>query len=489
MSITFGPYSTPVEGRLNAVLPRYTAVITPEAYTALRAQMPPPAFFQGEGSLAPPVPVFVGLEAMLPALPTVDASGVYSFVGELEALLPNIDTDMRQAGARLRALLPRQRALLTVAEQGGFGFPIPLSFITSGEFEAPLIADEVGGDDGMTADWAVVLQAILRMTDTPLVLVNLQGTLTSSVIARDLFTVVLQKTLTSQVDVEDLPVATLRMMYLLADQLAVEDDSVGLLSALVLVASAVVLSSQWTPGRDGNLDSEILIDEEVAATIAAVVELIAELEIEDALLPQMIAFVLLDDGLAIDDSDMSALVSLLAELLDEVSVGIRITTGDGDTFIGYSVNTRNSAVSEYDNYPFNSFAMVGGIPFGAGPDGIYRLEGDDDDGSPINASVYTGLSDYGNSQLKKMPSAWIGLTSDGDMVLKVVTSDTGKKKENWYRMKGRPNGAPVDSRFSPAKGLNGRYWGFEIANIDGADFTLDSLKVWPLIMQRRYSGR
>lgn len=487
MSIFFGPYSAEFVGSLNARIPRQQMVATPLPYAALRAEMPSLLGFHGEGSVFVGPPVFIGLDTLLPT-PFFEGVGVYFQTGYFDAYLPQIDADIRPAGARLRASIPRKRVTLTTAIAATFGFPIPMSFVTSGEFEAPLVAEEIGGEDLTTADWAIVLQALISMTDTPTVLAKLQATLASSVTAQDLFSVVLQAVLADELDVTDLPAATLRMLYLLADQLNVVDDSVGTYNALVLVASAVVLSSQWTPGIDGRVTEDIAINDDAAATIAALVELLSELDATDALTAQLIAFVGLEDAVGITD-DNTALVSALAELLDTVSVGFHITTGDGDTFIGYSVNTRNAAVSEYDNYPFNSFAIVGGIPFGAGPDGIYRLEGNDDEGAPIHASVYTGLSDYGNSQLKKMPAAWIGLTSDGDMVLKVVTSDTGKKKENWYRMKGRPNGTPVDSRFSPAKGLNGRYWGFEIANIDGADFTLDSLKVWPLIMQRRYSGR
>lgn len=487
MSIFFGPFTTELEGSLEAVLPRYNVVATPTAYAALRAELYAPPYLRAEGTVTLGVPVMIAFEAMMPT-PFLDALGVYSFNGELGAVLPAINSDLRPAGERLRAVLPRLRTMLTTATPASAGFPLPLMMFLHGEFEAPMVVEDLVLEDDTVADWAIVLQAIIRMSDTPLVLMKLQSTLTASVLAQDLFTVVLQSMLADQVDVEDTPASTLRMLYLLADQLSVNDDAVGTYNALVVIASAVVLSSVWTPGVDGGIESEFEFTEELIGRISFLVELLSELEAEDALLPQVLAFALLEEGVGVSD-DTAALVAMLAELLDEVSLGFRIVTGDGDAFIGYSVNTRNAAVAEYQNYPFNSFAIVGGIPFGAGPDGIYRLEGNDDDGAPINSSIYTGLSDFGDSHLKKMPAAWVGLTSDGDMVLKVVTADTGKKKENWYRMKARPQGTPVDSRFSPAKGLTGRYWGFEITNIDGADFTLDSLKVWPLVMQRRYSGR
>lgn len=485
MSIQFGAYDGTVTGSLQAVLPTYDSVFTPLAIAALRAVLPPPtATFQGE--VATTAPQYLGLSAVLPTF-SVSLKGTYTALGSLDAVLPQVQTDF-YPGPRLRAQLPAPTARLSAARQAAITPTMTLTWTVGAEYQGPQVNEEVVLEEAATSQWVIVLQSIAQMEDIPTVIANLQATLSSSVVAQDMFTLVFQRALEDELVVEDDLLATARAIYILAEQLMLADDAVGTYSALVLVASALVLAEEPRIGLDGRLTDDFEITEELATTIGYLVQVIEEIIAEDDLEPSLALFGLVADTFALDASP-AALVAAIAEILDTVQMGVRVVTPNGDVFVGYTVNTRTAAVSEYDNFPFNSMAVVGGIPFGATADGIYRMEGDDDDGAPIHASIYTGLTDFGNSFLKQLPAAWIGLTSTGDMVLKVITTDGGKRKENWYRMAARPGGTPVDSRFSPAKGLLGRYYGFKLENLDGADFTLDSLKLWPLITKRRYSGR
>lgn len=51
----------------------------------------------------------------------------------------------------------------------------------------------------------------------------------------------------------------------------------------------------------------------------------------------------------------------------------------------------------YDNYPFNSFAVLDGVAYGCGPAGIYALDGGDED---FTTRVHLGRTDLG-SRLRK----------------------------------------------------------------------------------------
>ena len=62
------------------------------------------------------------------------------------------------------------------------------------------------------------------------------------------------------------------------------------------------------------------------------------------------------------------------------------------------------------------------------------------DGDPIAAHVRTGYLNF--EALTHVINAWIGYTSDGQLILKAITGDGGTRKENWYRMKARPGGGP-----------------------------------------------
>ena len=124
-----------------------------------------------------------------------------------------------------------------------------------------------------------------------------------------------------------------------------------------------------------------------------------------------------------------------------------------------------------------------------GKDDLPDVDGDDDDGAPIHARVRTGLTSFGTEVLKKNPNMYLTLRSDGELLLRVITTDGGRKKENWYKLHRREATEPVEGRFDIAKGLTSVYWGYQIENIAGADFELATIKSWPFVVQRRKSGR
>lgn len=341
--------------------------------------------------------------------------------------------------------------------------------------------------DTPTSEVTYVLSSVFRIATNMTPLVSSISTIADSIVVRDFITAVFQVELQSAFLAEDVAEADLRLIVALADQLVLADEMTPHLSALITVVSALVLRDAVVIGLDGRIISDISIVDTLEARAIAIVELASTLIVEDEATSGLSLFGLIDDRYVIADIASSSL-ALLAEILDGFSVGVRFTVGD-DTFIGYSVNTKNSAVSSYESYPFNSMTIVAGRPYGASADGIYRLDGDTDDGAQIDARLRMGVTNFGSLLGKRVVNAYIGYVSDGPLVLKVVTMDNGVKKENWYRAKARPQGVTAESRFDIAKGLRGVYWGFELVNVDGADFTLETLQLYPVILNRRYSGR
>lgn len=157
----------------------------------------------------------------------------------------------------------------------------------------------------------------------------------------------------------------------------------------------------------------------------------------------------------------------------------------GEEFDIWVLNTETGGVSEYDGYDYNSFARLGDTYYGAGEEGIYQLDGDDDAGEAINAYLRTGLSSMGSELKKSVPAVYIGYTSTGRLVLKVITTDDGDKRENWYALNAVEKANLSDNRFTPAKGLKSVYWQFGISNLDGADFSVERVKVWRAMLSRR----
>ena len=193
---------------------------------------------------------------------------------------------------------------------------------------------------------------------------------------------------------------------------------------------------------------------------------------------------LLDDGAIADDAmTAQAIIQALMEsgALALVTGAVDAPGRRNDDWQVWSVDWDSGSSTAYENFGFNSFATVGGSYFGARADGVYLLEGGDDAGDPIRASVHFGRHDFGTSQQKRVPNAYAGVSAGGDLVLRVQV-DGGQA----YLYNARAvDVAQKVTRFDLGRGLKGSYYVFELYNEQGADFDLDSIEFLPVALTRR----
>jgi len=147
------------------------------------------------------------------------------------------------------------------------------------------------------------------------------------------------------------------------------------------------------------------------------------------------------------------------------------------------INLRNNGVTQY-GYPtaFVSFCMFGGIPIGASPDGIFRLDGGlkdvfttTSDERNISAWFELGPSQLGDDHVKQGRRLYLGGEFTGSMTIKV---DTPKAYVPTMTYTATPRDTtllqhtfevPISSK------QKGEYWGITVANVAGADFSIDFL--------------
>lgn len=151
-----------------------------------------------------------------------------------------------------------------------------------------------------------------------------------------------------------------------------------------------------------------------------------------------------------------------------------------DTSAAWAVNMRTDASTRYESYRFNSYARIGGKLYGAKPDGIYALEGADDQGQPVRWSLHLGEHDFGTRALKSVPTAYVGVASDGQVLLKV-----GDGKSSYVYQMRRNDARMKTQRFDLGRGLRANYFTFELLGEDGGDFELDEVQFEVLPLARR----
>lgn len=149
---------------------------------------------------------------------------------------------------------------------------------------------------------------------------------------------------------------------------------------------------------------------------------------------------------------------------------------DGEAWV---VNTRSKASTRYDQYGFNSFAVINGKQFGARTDGVYLLKGDDDAGAPITSGIALGQHDFGTQALKSIRAIYAGASSRGVLFLRVKDGCS----EYTYRAR-RVDRDMRTQRFDPGRGLSANYFTFDLTSEADA-FELDSVTFDMVASQRR----
>lgn len=149
-----------------------------------------------------------------------------------------------------------------------------------------------------------------------------------------------------------------------------------------------------------------------------------------------------------------------------------------------ALNLANRAPTLYSNFPFNSYAVIGGRVFAAAAGGIYELTGTLDDGVAIDAIVTFNLTDAGTPDLKRLVQAYVGYRTDGELELRVATDGDG-----WYTYLLSPTRVTgiYRNRVKIGKGFKASYIQFEIRNRGGADFIIDAIDAEGHALERRGS--
>jgi hypothetical protein len=180
-------------------------------------------------------------------------------------------------------------------------------------------------------------------------------------------------------------------------------------------------------------------------------------------------------------------INMILEAVEAIGFIDRLGLTDGD-YQAFVLNTETLGVTRYAPFTYNALFSLNSVAYGMNETGIYKLEGDDDDGTAIDARLAWGDMNFGTSREKNVPRAYLYLLQSGDMILKTIVSRQGKRDEVYYELKSRTTdgGDETGLRTEPlARGPRGVWWRFELHNADGADFDLTGAEVMPVILSRK----
>jgi hypothetical protein len=171
-------------------------------------------------------------------------------------------------------------------------------------------------------------------------------------------------------------------------------------------------------------------------------------------------------------------------------------------------NLKTMAVSRYEGvdaggatpWDFNAFAEAGGDVYASGPDGIFLLDGPDDDGADIRMNVVCGPSDLGADRIKRVSDAYVrlkggatpasvvgaapGVNGSGGFTLSVTTDDNVAVD---YVVEDTDEVLHT-KKINLAKGAKGVFWTFAISSEAGM-IEIESVRLNVDVLSRRVLTR
>lgn len=142
------------------------------------------------------------------------------------------------------------------------------------------------------------------------------------------------------------------------------------------------------------------------------------------------------------------------------------------------INLKNKAISQ-TTAQFNSMCRLGDVYLGATEDGLFTIGGSSDDSDEIQALIRSGMFDFGTEKKKRIRYFYFGLECYGALKLSVLCDGV---VAGTYTVSKTTGVQDIDVAISRAH--IGRYWQWQIENIDGAFFALYSVKAIPIILNR-----
>lgn len=138
--------------------------------------------------------------------------------------------------------------------------------------------------------------------------------------------------------------------------------------------------------------------------------------------------------------------------------------------LAYATNLRTGETTRYPGYSFLHVGMADGRFVGIKTDGIYLLEGDDDDGTKFSCAVETHPADFDDMTRKRVPYLYAGI--DAKCSATLLLGDDADALPAY----GPYSSAQGRRRVQLPRGPVGRYAAIKIEG-DAPDFKLDDLEL------------
>jgi len=157
-----------------------------------------------------------------------------------------------------------------------------------------------------------------------------------------------------------------------------------------------------------------------------------------------------------------------------------------EEYLGLCTELSLLAPTQYSNYNFDSMCKFGDVYLGCNELGIFTLDGETDNNIHIAALFELLLTDFGVPNQKRIRKVYLGYEASGSLVLEIKDDDDNTRR---YTVEAAlANQRQHGARVPVGRDGKGRYWTFGVENVEGCDFSLDSMDVLVTVLGKK-SGK
>lgn len=264
---------------------------------------------------------------------------------------------------------------------------------------------------------------------------------------------------------------------------AASDDSSGSVRAEISVQLQTLISEPYLAQDevDGS-DAAFMADDAILETALLLLAMDSiDASSTGASLVLVMELAALDSIMLESAASISRMIELLA--MERVAILGRSSAAKQQA-IQYAVNYATGALTTYRDFDFKGFTCNhdDAITYGWRQDGLYRIGASRDSESVIEVLADFGASDFGDPQMKRLSTAFVGVRTDGDCYLRTVEEGGSQRV---YKLAGTGS----QSRAVLAKGAISRHWGVRLELTSASFASIDSIELEVAVSQRRNFGR
>lgn len=157
-------------------------------------------------------------------------------------------------------------------------------------------------------------------------------------------------------------------------------------------------------------------------------------------------------------------------------------SGNNPSTLAIRLNTKLNALSQYSNFDFNSVCYFNGVLLGANNGGIFQVTEEDDLGEDIESYFEIFASDFNSVYGKFVRSVTVSGVFDKIRILTITDGVECTEHDSLYDATVEQKTVNINLNHDD----RGKYIGFMVKNINGSDYSIDSIGAAVGAVQKLY---